>query len=356
MKRNRLLLVTAATLTLIAGITLVRTFAQARKEQSNQERKERVQEGARPSSQTAMENGKTIVRLSAEAQTQAGIETEGLKSARERRQLAVPAVVLDVQNLVSLTSSYAAARANLRKAENNLSVSQPEYNRLKTLHTSQNVSAKDFQVSEGIFRNDQASVAAARQEVDYRMAALRQSWGDKIAQWVADDPPTLNRILNREDVLVQATFPASGPTLAPGEVALELPDQRHVVAKLVSRSPQVDPRIQGLSFLYLTKQQGALAPGLNLIAQVAAGPRLPGVIIPRSAVVWLNGEPWVYVEIAPDEFTRRTITASFPLSGALFVSRGFSPGDRIVSAGAQMLLSEESRPQGGGQEQDGDED
>lgn len=355
MKLKSAHLVLAIVFALIAGIALLRSYAQGRKEQPGQERNERGHGEIRRQPRFTVENGRTVVRLSAEEQSQAGIETESLKLARERMQLAVPAVALDVQSLVNLASSYATAQANLRKAENNLNVSQTEYIRLKTLHTNQNVSAKDFQAAEGAFRNDQASLAAARQDVAYRMAALRQSWGNKIAQWVANDPPTLNRVLNREGVLVQVTLPADGPTTAPSAVSLELPNQQSVGAKLVSRFPQVDPRIQGASFLYVIEQQGMLAPGLNLTAHVAIGPRLSGVIIPNSAVVWLNGDSWIYVQTAHDEFTRTAISMEHPAAGGFFVSKGLAPGDQIVSAGAQMLLSAESRPQGGGEEE-GDQD
>lgn len=353
MKSKKLWRVFAAAIALMAALAMVRTFAQERKEESGQKRKEQTQEET--PSHVALENRRTVIRLSAKEQSEAGIETVTLKPARERNQLEVPAVVLDVQSLVTLTSSYAMAQANLRKAENNLSVSQPEYNRLKSLYANQqNVSAKAFQAAEGAFNNDKTSVASARQDVAYQVAALRQSWGNKIAQWVTGDPPTLDRLLNREDVLVQVTLPAGGPTTAPGELFLELPSHERVAAQLVSRFPQVDPRIQGPSFLYVTKQQGALAPGLNLVAQVAVGPRISGVIIPRSAVVWLNGDSWVYIQTKFDEFTRFAVSTDHPAVSGFFVSKGLSPGGLVVSTGAQALLSEEFRAQTGSGGEDTD--
>jgi hypothetical protein len=356
MKSKKLWRVFAAAIALMAALALVRTFAQERKAEHNREQKEQAQKEAR-APRVTVEKGRTAIRLSAEEQSQAGIETESLKPARERRKLEVPAMVLDVQGLVNLASSYATAQANLRKAENNLAVSQPEYNRLKSLYTNQqNVSAKAFQAAEGAFQNDQSSVAAARQDGAYQVAALRQRWGNKIAQWVTGDPPILDRILNREDVLVQVTLPAGGPTTAPGELFLELPNHQRVAAQLVSRFPQVDPRIQGPSFLYVTEQQGALAPGLNLVAQVAVGPRLSGVIIPRSAVVWLNGDSWVYIQTKSAEFTRFAVSTDHPAASGFFVSKGLAPGGRVVSTGAQALLSQEFRSQTGGGEEAGEED
>lgn len=355
MRNRHLRLVLTLAFAFGAGILLLHAFALTRKDSPDQDEEEQQAKATQTPSRITVRNGETVIQLTAADQSRAGIETETLKAARERAEITAPAAVLDVGSLVNLTSSYSIAQANLRQAENNLKVSEPEYERLKSLYANQqNVSAKAFQAAEGAFRNNQTSVAAARRDVAYQMAALRQSWGNKIAQWVADDPPTLNRILNREDVLVQVTLPPDGPGSVPGQVSLELPNQRRVMAKLVSRFPQVDPRIQGPSFLYFTKQQGALAPGLNLIAHVAVGPRLSGVIIPRSAVVWLNGGSWVYIQTAPTEFTRIAVPVDHRAADGFFVSKGLAAGDRVVRIGAQALLSQEFRSQTGGGEEDTD--
>jgi hypothetical protein len=346
MKSKKLWRVLAAAVAIVAALALVRTFAQEREEERGRERKEQIQEQTRPP-RVAVENGRTVIRLSAEEQSQAGIEIENLKPARERRQLAVPAMVLDVQSLVNLASSYAAAQANLRKAENSLSVSQLEYNRLKSLYTNQqNVSAKAFQAAEGAFHNDQSSVALARRDLEFRVAALQQSWGNEIANWVTAGSKLLTQVFGRQDALVQLTLTRGDPVAAPREVLLELPNQRRATATMVSRFPRVDPRIQGDSFLYVAKGQGALAPGLNLIAHLSTGPRIAGVRIPASAVVWLNGDPWVYVQTSPEEFTRLAVSTNHPVAGGFFLSQGPPPGDRIVRAGAQMLLSAEFHTQG----------
>lgn len=348
MTNRHLWRVVAAGIALIAVIAFVLPFAQARKEQSGAGRKKPVQEGTLPP-QLSVKDGRTVIRLNSEEQSQAGIETTSLKAAHERKQLAVPAVVLGVQSLVTMASSYATAQAHLVTAENNLKVSRPEYNRLKSLYANQNVSARDFQAAKGKFQNDQASLAAARQAVAYQTAALRQVWGDAIAKWAAGNSPELQRVLNREDVLVEVTLPAGGHTMAPAELSLELPNRRHVGAKRVSSFPQVDPRIQGPAFLYVAKRQGELEPGLNVVAHISQGRRLSGVIVPRSAVVWLNGDSWVYVQTAAHEFTRFAVSTGHPVAGGLFVSKGIATGAQVVCAGAQMLLSTEFQGQSGGE-------
>ena len=351
MKAKKLYLGLTVLFALIAGTALLRSYAQARKERPGQEDREQQQE-AKTKSGVFVRNGKTVIRLGAEDQERAGIETASLKPAQERDEIAAPATVLDVQGLVNLSSGYATAQANLTTAENNLSVSRREYDRLKVLYAKeQNVSAKALEAAEGTLHNDQTSVALARQDLEFRVAALQQSWGNEIAKWVTGGSTLLKQVLSRQDVLVQLTLTRGDRMSAPREVLLELPNQRRATATLVSRFPRVDPRIQGDSFLYVARGQGALAPGLNLIALLSVGPRLAGVRIPASAVVWLNGDPWVYVQTASDEFTRLAVSTDHPVVGGFFASKGLTPGDRIVSTGAQMLLSDEfhTQTQAGGE-------
>ncbi len=357
MRNRHLRLVLTLAFAFGAGIMLLRAFAQTRKDEPDQDEAEQQAKATQTPSRVTVRNGETVIRLTADDQSRAGIEAVTLKAARKRAEITAPAVVLDVESLVNLSASYATAQANLRQAENNLSVSQPEYERLKGLYANhQNVSAKSFQAAEGSFKNDQNTVATARRNIELQMASLRQGWGNVIARWAASVAAPLERILNRQDVLIQLTMPTEESVTAPTEISLQLPNQRRVTAKFISRYPRVDPRIQGASFLYVTPATGPLAPGLNLVAHVPEGPRVTGVVIPRSSVVWLDGKPWVYVETIANGFTRRALAVKQPAEQGFFVSEGFAPGERIVTAGAQSLLSEEFRSQGGGGGEEGDTD
>jgi hypothetical protein len=68
-----------------------------------------------------------------------------------------------------------------------------------------------------------------------------------------------------------------------------------------------------------------------------------GVLLPQQAIVWVQGNAWLYQQTAPSLFVRRRVPDEMPLANGGFISEGFSPGDRIVTAGAQALLSEEFR-------------
>jgi hypothetical protein len=73
------------------------------------------------------------------------------------------------------------------------------------------------------------------------------------------------------------------------------------------------------------------------------GAAAAGVLIPLSAVVWRDGQPWVFVKTGAAGFARRPLGSRSEHGEAWFVAQGFAPGEEAVVVGGQMLLSEEQR-------------
>jgi hypothetical protein len=73
--------------------------------------------------------GPLAFTLAVDSQTQArlGIGVAALNASLGRTQVAVPAVVLPVQDLASLRNSYIGAQAQLQKARAGADVSRKEY-------------------------------------------------------------------------------------------------------------------------------------------------------------------------------------------------------------------------------------
>jgi len=354
MKRNLLQwLAAAATLGLFAVI-LTRSLAGAPARQQSH----RTQAATTaPEVKVNEENGQVVIHLDPRTQARLGIGEAPLKAVRQRKQMALPAMVLPVQNLAGLVSAYNAAFAQMRKAEITAKVSESEYQRLEGLYRDrQNVSQKAVQSAAGIYSGDEVDVRLARENLSLAAAAVLQNWGEAVTGWMAHNTNGLQRVLRRQDVLVEMTLPPGGPFTAPPEVEFNLPAGGRAFARLVSEFPQVDPRVQGVGFVYVARARPSLAPGLNLIAHFGVGALTSGVIVPSSAVVWWHGEAWTYVVAGPGRFVRRRVPTDIRASGGWFVTRGFAPGGSVVTQGAQQLLAVELMPapsSSGGTEGDG---
>jgi multidrug efflux system membrane fusion protein len=334
----------AAAVAVVAAAALFHAAARPPAEPPLQAKERRAENS---SASTPLLNGEKAVTLSAAAQAQAGIRVAPLQSVSARRRIFVPAVVLSAASLANSRNAYVAAQATLEKAWVNLGVTQGEYERLNRLYRdNQNASQKSLQAAQGAMRFDRIDVRAARAQLSLQAGLVRQNWGSAVARWVTTSSAPLDRVLQQNAFLVQISLPPREFFSPPSIAWLALPGGRHRAARFVSPLPRVDPRVQGTSLLYLAPAGTGLAPGLTLTVQLPVGRRMRGVVVPPSAVVWSEGQAWVYVRTAGDRFVRRPLAAEFPFGAGFFASRGFSPGDKVVVEGAQILLSEELLPQG----------
>lgn len=306
--------------------------------------------------QVSVEDGQTVLTLDTATQRGLGLEVVTLATTVSRQQLTSPAVVLSVQDLATSRNSYVAMHGQLQKSRVAEDVARREYTRLKTLFdANQNVSEKSLQSAQGGFETSEAEARAGEQQLNLQESVLRQEWGSVVDKWAVEGSPELQRLLDQREVLVQMTMPSGVTFAAPMTISLEMTGGTSAKASLISTFPKVDPRIQGRSFLYLAQALPGLVPGANLIAHLSVGREMKGLIVPASAVVWSEGKAWIYQQTDSNRFTRRAVTTDTPVEKGFFVTRVFSPGDRVVSQGAQALLSEESLQPGrtgGGSDED----
>ena len=336
----------AIAIAVVAGAILIRAVAQVGKEQPGED-KEKSEETVKTTSRVTTQNGETVLTLDSQSESRLGLTVIPLQPISTREQVTAPAVVLPVQDLVDLRNAYVAAQTKLEKAQINAGVSRKEYERLKALHQdNQNASQKTLESAEGASLADQADVRAATQELALQVATVRQAWGEEVEKWVVNRSPEFERVLDQREVMVAVTLPSGGISQAPPSVSLEVPDGTFVQASKVSPIPRLDPRIQGITFLYVTPAHLGLAPSVNLVAHLPVGRKMQGVLVPAAAVVWWQGKAWVYQQTADDRFTRRDVPTDTPVSNGFFIAKGLAAGDKIVVTGAQMLLSEEYRSQG----------
>jgi hypothetical protein len=131
-------------------------------------------------------------------------------------------------------------------------------------------------------------------------------------------------------------------------------EQQPIETQSITPAADVDPKTQAQGFiLRVNRPPFALRPGMALTAwlEVPEKPRA-GFTLPRSAILRHDGRAWVYVQAEEEEFVRKPVTLDTPLEGdrGWFVAAeggGITGEDQIVVTGAQTLLSEELKAQGG---------
>lgn len=311
---------------------------------SGQEADEKSETPIEAPSRIAQQGGKMILTFDVQAQRTNGIAVTSLRSDRRSAAAEANGQVLQLQPLLDLKSSYNAAQTEVAKAGAAEQASQAEYKRLLGLNQGgQNASEKAVEAARAAAENDAAVLRNAQQSLAVLKDSMQLHWGPVIAGWLEQGSQQIDALLSQHAYLLQVT--AGNGSTTPTQAMVQLPGGDHASARLVSRLPQLDPRLQAPSYLYITSAHPDLIPGMNVVVSLHSGPERSGVVVPYPAVVWWQGSAWCYVEEAPGKFTREEVPTNNPTPDGWFLTRGIGPGARVVTAGAQTLLSEESHTQ-----------
>ncbi len=302
---------------------------------------------ANPPTRVTIKNGVTILTLSAADVQNAGIECARLAPAPADNAVLGFATILDPAALADLNAQYFGAETQAKSANAKLAISQAALERAKLLYgDQQNISAAQLQSAESAFESDTATLAAARAHLAGVAAAMRQNWGGVVATALVNHAPLINALIERREYLAKVTLPPGVIPAAPPETAdAALNNSAKIRLTYLSLATAADPKLQGIAYFYIAPAQDGLLPGLNLEVSLAVKASGRGWIVPNSAVVWLEGQAWIYIRSDPKTFVRREIAPNRPASDDGYIVTDLPPDAEVAVHGAQMLLSEEFRAQ-----------
>ena len=282
-------------------------------------------------------NGETFLKLDQATQDHIGLKTAALESTLVKPVVKAYGHVLDPSPLAALVVERATA-------QNALEASTKEFERLKVLHgQDQNASTRALETAEAACKRDQVTLGAVNLK-------LPLNWGKALAGQ-PDLPKLVQALAAQEVALVRVEVPLTEPLPAPptgGRLGALATPEDLLPAQYLGPAPSTDPQFQGQGFFFLAKDR-VPTPGAALAALLEVpGDAKAGVLLPREAIIRHEGEAFVYLQTGAQTFVRKEIELDRPLEHGWFVTEGLKARDKVVVVGAQQLLSEELKGQGGG--------
>jgi hypothetical protein len=269
------------------------------------------------------------VALDEEERRKLGVELGEVRAATFQPTVDGPARVVDAQTVVAAMAELAKASAEARTSEVALKRARDLY------QADKSVSAETLEAAERQAAADQAQLAVARAHASLAFGA---------APWQSAErrEPLLAALSSGSTLLVSASFPSGLPGARPGEISLRrVGGGAERWSSAEAWTGPSDPSVPGPTVLALLAAPAGLSYGERLIASVATGASLAGSTVPVSAVVLAGGEGWCYVQESGEALARRRVDLSRPLPEGYFQESGFKPGERVVVAGAGLLLARE---------------
>jgi len=220
----------------------------------------------------------------------------------------------------------------------------------KLLAAGENTSRKLAETAQAQFRADEIKADSLR-----RRALIE--WGTLLPLDPAQRREFVEHLVHGEAALVRVDIlPGDALTARPSSARLLVlgREEQSVDTPSITPAADVDAKTQAQGFVLRVDQPPfPLRPGMALTAwlELPEKPRA-GFAIPRSAVLRHDGRAWVYVQEEEEKFVRQPVTLDTPLEGdkGWFITAeggGIKADDLLVVTGAQSLLSEELKAQGG---------
>lgn len=269
---------------------------------------------------------------------------------------------------IALTNQLGTARAEFGASTSSVTAARAAYERARILNADdKNVSDRILEEAVARLAAEEARLKTAGETVQLLEESLRTASptgtkpltverGGEVVQIMAQpgeavEPGApilrvarLDRLFARVDVPVGEHIPS---TVSTARIVAVGYDDTPIPAERVGLAAMAEPGGQGQSFLFRLKGTlFGLRPGLAITARIAVpGPPRTGVVIPLAAVVRVTGKSYAFAQTSANEFVRKEVPLDQPIDGGYLVPTNFSAGDRVVTQGAQLLLSEEFKSQ-----------
>jgi multidrug efflux pump subunit AcrA (membrane-fusion protein) len=257
---------------------------------------------------------------------------------------------------LDLLTRLTTAQADVASTTASLETAKSAYERTKTLNAEgKTASDRSLQEADARLKAETAKLKAAQETVaaveTMRPLSLGVDRGGDVVELLVQPGETVEsgqpilRVAKYDRLLARIALPAGSRVPAEVTAARIVPagrEDRVLEGRRTGLAP-TDPQLLGETFLFsVDAGDQLLRPGMALTAYLRLpGEPTKGVLLPRSAIVRQEGSLWAYVRTADDKFARRAVERATPVEGGWFVPAGFKAGDAVVTAGAQMLLSEE---------------
>lgn len=262
------------------------------------------------------------------------MKAESLKAASSVPRTTAVGRVLDPMSLVTDVNELVAADAIANASEQ-------ELNRTKELAAQNTASVRTVQAAEANAIRDRTLDRTIRDRI-----AL--NWGRALARH-GDLFAIAHALASQERVLVRIDLPAGervAGTPRSARVSSAVDGGRDVDVDVIGLAPMTDPQLQSRSYFLLSRANAAqLTPGAAVNAVIEwAGAEQRGAFVPQSAVVRQDQQAWVYIQLSKSRFERQAVSLQNAIPDGWLVTQGLAPGQRVVTQGAQQLLSEETKP------------
>jgi len=286
-----------------------------------------------------VEQGQTLVTMdSPDADAAVSTYLQAVSTERQTKA-ALQKADGDLRRALDLYEHRAVAEKDLLQAQNDQATARSAYEIAQAVREQ---AARKLQVLE-LKPDEFHQAATVRAPISGQVLEVNVAPGEYRAaiSFHTDTTAPLMTVADLSTVWLAADVPEPfirfvhvGDTVAISLVAF--PDE--VLSGRVARIGDVlDAQTRSLKVsVELANPQGRFRPDMYGTIR-HSGPLRPSPVVPSAAVIQEYGRSVVFLERAPGQFERRTVTTGVRAGDRVAVRTGLEPGDRVVVDGALLL-------------------
>ncbi len=267
-----------------------------------------------------------------------GIKTTVLTESLHAQGISAQGTVLDPAAIMQTASRLVTADANVVAARAEMVFTSEQAAQNRKLYTQvRNISLSKLQQSIATAASAAAALTAAKAKLAAERAAAITQWGGVMIRAIQDNAPIMSNIASGAIAVIGVSMPpGSALSQLPATATANLAGRTYDMA-LIGGIPGMFGNVPGEAMLYSMPAQRNLPIGTYLNVGIATGSETKGVIVPASAIIWEDGKAIAYRVDADGSFEQVDVSTASPVNGGYFIASGLTPGDHIVTQGAELL-------------------
>ena len=302
----------------------------------------------KPNKNIEIINRQSILNISTEIQQISGIKATTIPVAQRNTEYIAYGKALNIQPLLDQQHRYLTSKNELDRAKTRFSQNLQNSIRQQDLFTYGATSKHKLQEQETLTQTDKSLINSSLIQERTLIYETKLKWGNPISGWIlSNDNEQFSDFLSGRETLLQIYLPTNKILTDNSKTILVSTSGERIQAEnaeLISPAPMSENSNQGLSYFFKTNSK-KIKSGMVITAWIPSLENQSGVIIPKSAVLWIMEKAFVYLRINETQFIRFPLSNYSETQGGYFIYKDLQPQQQIVTVGTETLLSEEMKGQ-----------
>ena len=296
-------------------------------------------------SSQSIENG--IISMSDSLIKNSGITIQPISKSKKQPLYSSYGYVINLKDLINFKTKFSNLNFKFNQLNKQIEEEIKHFKKLKTLNEdNKNIADSVIHSKEIDINKLQNNLKILKNNKRNLLNIVEHEWGDVFKKLLVNPKKSpLKNIFNSDARLLKITITddqiKKSIPLELKVFSLNQPDIKFT-ANFISEAPIGNLNIQGKSYYYLALNSNLMIDSkVNSFAKLTEENATEKFFMPGSAIIWNNGQAWVYKKIRGNKFLRQAIFNMKEVKDGWIVEFKNKPPESIVTNGAQLLLSEE---------------